>query len=126
MSNQTKLKIAYWVPTAPLCALMIFSAWAYFQMGPQIIEGAAHTGFPLYFFKILGIAKLLGALAVLIDRFKTLKEWAYAGFTFTLISAVLTHYAVGDPLGMVASPLVVLAGFGVSYYAWKKLSQSVY
>ncbi len=126
MAQTKKIKIAYWVSTIPVCVLMAFSAWSYFQMGPQIIEGAAHTGYPLYFFKILGGAKALGVTAILVDRFKTLKEWAYAGFTFNIIAAVLTHYAVGDALPFVLSPLVVLLAFGVSYYTWKQLSESVY
>ena len=36
-------------------------------------------GYPLYFLVILGIWKLLGAVALVIPRFPRLKEWAYAG-----------------------------------------------
>jgi hypothetical protein len=29
-----------------------------------------------------------------------LKEWAYAGFAITLASALIAHFAVGDPAAM--------------------------
>ena len=37
---------------------------------------------PQYFLVILGIWKLLGAVALVIPRFPRLKEWAYAGVLF--------------------------------------------
>jgi hypothetical protein len=47
----------------------------------------AHLGYPSYLLAILGTAKLLGAPALLQNRFPTLREWAYAGFAFDLIGA---------------------------------------
>jgi len=41
---------------------------------------------------ILGIAKLLGAITLVIPGVVKLKEWAYAGFTFAWISACVAHY----------------------------------
>jgi len=37
-----------------------------------------HLGYPIYFMKILGTAKLVGVAAILYGRFSRLKEWAYA------------------------------------------------
>ena len=55
-----------------------------------------HLGYPLYFLTILGIWKLLGAIAVLVPEFPLVKEWAYAGFFFAMSGAVFFHLACGD------------------------------
>jgi uncharacterized membrane protein YphA (DoxX/SURF4 family) len=89
---------------------------------PELTTGIYHLGYPHYFIYILVVAKLLGVLAIIIDRFTTLKEWAYAGFTFMMISASLSHYASHDPTAHTVMPLVALAIFAGSYYYWKKIS----
>ena len=43
-----------------------------------------------------------------------MKQWAYAGFTFVLTGAALSHLAVGDVAGIVA-PLFLFAICAVSY-----------
>ena len=68
-----------------------------------------HLGYPLYFASILGVWKLLGAIAIVVPGFPRLKEWAYAGFCFDLTAAALSHAAVGDTTGDIVAPLVFLA-----------------
>ena len=53
-------------------------------------------GYPLYFLYILGTWKILGVIAILIPRFKLVKEWAYAGFFFVMTGALASHLATGD------------------------------
>jgi DoxX-like family len=53
-------------------------------------------GYPTYFLTIIGVWKLLGVIAVLVPKFPLVKEWAYAGFFFTMTGAILSHFAVGD------------------------------
>jgi len=53
-------------------------------------------GYPLYLMKILGLAKILGAIAIVSNRSRTLKEWAYAGFTFDFLGATASHVLAGD------------------------------
>jgi hypothetical protein len=43
---------------------------------------------------ILGIAKFIGALVLIQRRFKTIKEWAYAGFTIDILGASSSSYFV--------------------------------
>ena len=45
-------------------------------------EAMANLGDPMYLMTILGVAKILGVIALLAPRLPLLKEWAYAGFTF--------------------------------------------
>jgi hypothetical protein len=106
--------IAYWVTTGLLSALSVFAAFNYLSGGPEAVQGFAHVGYPQHLRVLLGIAKLLGAIALLMPGVPKLKEWAYAGFTFTWIAACVAHYLAKD--GPVAlTPLVLLAILAVSY-----------
>ncbi len=107
-------RIAYWVSTGIVAALTLFAGYAYLSGSPQAVEGFTHVGYPQQLRVLLGIAKLLGAITLLIPGWPKLKEWAYAGFTFAWIAAVVAHYLAGD--GPVAlAPLVLLALLLVSY-----------
>ena len=44
-------------------------------------------GYPLYIIPFIGVAKLFGAIALLIPGFPRIKEWAYAGLIFDLVGA---------------------------------------
>jgi uncharacterized membrane protein len=74
----------------------------------------ARVGYPQHLRIILGIAKLLSAITLVIPGVVKLKEWAYAGFTFAWISACVAHYLAKD--GRVAfMPLILLLRLVVSY-----------
>lgn len=107
-------KIAYWVSTGLLAVPSLFAAFAYLSGSPQAVEGFAHVGYPQQLRIILGIAKPLGALALVVPGLARLKEWAYAGFTFAWISAFVAHYLAKD--GPTAfAPLVLLLILIISY-----------
>jgi len=107
-------KLAHWVSTGVVAAMSLFAAYAYLSGGAQAVRGFAHVGYPQHLRIILGIAKLLGAITLLVPGFVKLKEWAYAGFTFAWISACVAHYLAKD--GPVAfMPLVLLLLLAVSY-----------
>src|SRR6185312_15982154 len=107
-------KIIYWASTGLLAALSVFAAFSYLTASPQAVQGFAHVGYPQQLRIILGIAKLLGAITLVIPALPTLKEWAYAGFTFAWISACVAHYLAKD--GPVAfTPLILLVLLFISY-----------
>jgi len=107
-------KIAYWVSTSLLAVLSVFAAFTYLSGSPQTVQGFAHVGYPQQLRIILGIAKLLGAITLVLPGLVKLKEWAYAGFTFAWISAFVAHYLAKD--GPVAfMPLILLVLLVVSY-----------
>lgn len=108
-------KIAYWVATGLVAAMSLFAGFAYLSGGSQAVQGFAHVGYPQQLRVILGIAKPLGAIALLVPGFVKIKEWAYAGFTFAWLCAVVAHYLAGDG-PRAASPLVLLALLVVSYW----------
>ena len=78
-------------------------------------ESIAALGYPDYLMTILGVAKLLGVIALLLPGTPLLKEWAYAGFTFDLLGAAASHGFNGDSATEIAIPLVVLAIAATSY-----------
>src|SRR2546423_3488799 len=108
-------KVIYWASTGVLAALSAFAAFAYLSGSPQAVEGFAHVGYPQQLRVILGIAKLLGVIALVIPGFPRLKEWAYAGFTFAWISAHVAHHRAGDPAFEQFMPVLLLILLAVSY-----------
>lgn len=107
-------KIAYWMSTGSVAALMILSGVLYLTGSSQVVEGFTHMGYPQHLRVILGVAKLAGAIALVAPGLPLPKEWAYAGFTFTWIIAFIAHALAGHGLQS-ASPLVLLAVLAVSY-----------
>lgn len=60
------------------------------------------------------MAKLVGVLALLAPVPGRIKEWAYAGFGITLISAVIAHSVMDGPSKAIG-PLVALILLVFSY-----------
>ncbi len=106
--------IIYWITTILVSAAMGLAAFQYLSHAPKMILAFAALGYPAYFPNILGVFKALGVIALLAPRFALLKEWAYAGFTFTFIGAFASHFAMGQSKEAVA-PIVMLVLLAVSY-----------
>jgi len=108
--------IAYWVTTALVVfELVLGGVWDILRV-PQARDLIERLGYPLYFLVILGIWKLLGAVALAIPRFPRLKEWAYAGALFDLTGAVASLWASGlIDAGTAAYPIVMT---GVAVASW--------
>ena len=109
-------KVAYWASTIIICVMTLFAVFSYLSGNQQAVQGFAHVGYPQQLRIILGIAKLLGVIALLAPGFPTLKEWAYAGFTFAWISAHIAHHPAHDPLFNQVTPLILLVLLFVSYF----------
>jgi len=108
--------IAYWVATALVVSeLSLGGLWDILRV-PQVRSLIERLGYPLYFLVILGVWKLLGAVALVIPRFPRLKEWAYAGVIFDLTGAVASQLASGlIDAGTMAYPIVMT---GVAVASW--------
>src|ERR1700738_4048843 len=107
-------RVTYWVTTGLLAAMAVFAAFPYLSGSPQAVQGFAHVGYPQQLRIILGIAKLLGAITLVVPGLAKLKEWAYAGFTFAWISAFVAHYLAKDgPKAFM--PLILLLLLAISY-----------
>lgn len=100
--------IAYWITTGLVAAAYIFGGIVDIGRGPQVVDGMKHLGYPVYVALILGIWKVLAALAIVAPRLPLLKEWAYAGMFFNLTGAAASHAFSGDTAGNIITPLVLL------------------
>jgi DoxX-like family len=109
--------IGFWIATALFCLQIGFTAYAQLRL-PVVAEAFAHLGFPDYFRVELAWAKLLGVVVLLAPVAARLKEWAYAGFAITLVSALIAHFSLGDgpeAWGWAAGSSVL---WGLSYFFW--------
>ncbi len=114
------IRIGYWAVTLIFCLQMGFTALAQLKL-PQVAQEFAHLGFPDYFRVELSWAKLIGIAVILAPAPVRVKEWAYAGFAITLVSAVIAHIAVGE--GPSAWEWAVGTGvlWGASYFLWRRV-----
>jgi hypothetical protein len=95
-----KTKIIYWIVTGLFAAFMISTAIPNImldQASKDLI--GTQLGFPNHFIMLIGIAKVLGAIAILVPGFPRIKEWAYAGLFFDLAGATWASISVSgfDP-----------------------------
>ena len=108
-------KIIFWVSTSLISIMMLFAGFAYLT-SPMAKSGFVHLGFPDYFRVELGIAKFLGALALILpwtpDK---IREFAYAGFAITFVSAFVAHLSSGEQLKDAINPVVALVVLSISY-----------
>jgi hypothetical protein len=112
-SNRSRT-VVYWGATGLVTIVPLLAAFAYLTTSPEAVENFRHVGYPQQLRVLLGIAKLAGAIVLLLPRLPMLKEWAYAGFTFMWIAATVAHYLAGDkPLFLL--PLALIAALTVSY-----------
>ena len=107
-------KIVYWGCTVIVATEALFAAFTYLTSTPEMVENFRHVGYPQQLRVLLGIAKLAGAIVLLLPRLPTTKEWAYAGFTFTWIAATVAHYLAGDG-SKTLIPVALLELLAVSY-----------
>ena len=102
--------LAYWISTILIFLFegLMPALTSHTQMA---IDGIRHLGYPDYFRVILTVYKVSGTLVLLLPFFAPrLKEWAYAGLTFTFICFS----------GLTLFPIGVLAVLLVSYVTYHK------
>ena len=119
-----KNRIVFWISTSiiflmealmPLATLLF--AHEYFNAGTKPL------GYPDYFAYALIMCKILGATAIMFTKLPAnLREWAYAGLTFNLIFAAISHIAVDQVIANILMPVVVGVVLGVSYVHGNKIT----
>jgi len=109
-------RIIYWIATLWLSLGMISTGLVQLLHVKKEIAYIVEMGYPPYFLTLLGIWKILGVVAVLMPRLPILKEWAYAGFAFSMTGAIYSHLAVSNPAVRIFPPLLLLALTVISWY----------
>ena len=97
---------------------MLFSTSMYLFNHEEVKEMFIGFGYPTYIIYPLAAAKILGLFALWNPNFKTLKQWAYAGFFFDFILAFFAHYMISD--GGQGGSIIALVLLVVSYIFSKK------
>jgi hypothetical protein len=106
--------VAYWGSTAVVGAMLLL-ALSYLTGNEQVVTGFTKAGYPQHLRIVLGIVKPAAAVVLLLPGLALLKEWAYAGATFTWIMAFISARAQGEGPQIWMMPLVLLGLLGVSY-----------
>src|SRR5690349_11312169 len=116
-----KTKIFYWIFNGLFAAFMLSSAIPDILSSPIAVEGMHKgLGYPVYFIPFIGVAKLLGSLAILLPIAPRIQEWAYAGLVFELIGATYSIIAVGGTPDQSAFMIVPLLLAYLSYRFYHK------
>jgi len=112
-----KNKIIFWTATAIIILWEGLMPLSTLLFAPEYVNaGTKPLGYPDYFAYALIICKVLGVLAISFPKTPAkLKEWAYAGLTFNLIFAFISHACVDKNMGYMLMPLAVLGILAVSY-----------
>lgn len=109
-------KIIYWTSTLIVASMMLYTGYLY--LTDEGMEGAfVRLGFPGYFRIELAIAKIVGAIVLLIPVLPaSIRQFAYFGFALTFISACIAHLSIGDGIQTTFKPLMFLGLLVVSYF----------
>jgi hypothetical protein len=114
-------KIVFWIATSLF--VLFEGVLPALTFNSQLAkDGIHHLGYPDYFRVLLTFYKVIGAIILILPMAKgVIKEWAYAGFTFNLISAFVSNTTVDGFNGQSFFPLIVLAVLATSYFSYKSL-----
>lgn len=120
-----KTKILYWLFTGLFAFMMLGSAIPDILSSEVAVKGMHEgLGYPVYFIPFIGIAKLLGVIALFVPGFPKIKEWAYAGLAFDLIGATFSIIAVGtEDAGAIFMILPLALGL-LSYIYYQKMTNT--
>lgn len=119
-STMKKINIAYYIVTGMLTLGLGLGAVANLMSSQESLEVYRAIGMPDYLPPFLGLAKILGLIAIWIPGYPRIKEWAYAGLFYDLLGATYGGIVAG-PEPMEASFIIILIGFVLaSYFLYHK------
>jgi DoxX-like protein len=110
--------------TLVFSAMMAFSGVLFLVKPRQVLAMLHELGYPDYLGSILGIAKLLGVAALLLPVPRTVREWAYAGFTFNLLGALASHLSAPGGAAHAVQPVIPLLLLVGSYFLHHRPSEA--
>jgi uncharacterized membrane protein HdeD (DUF308 family) len=116
------INILYWVFTVLFAGMMILSAVGGISPNAETLKFMHDMlGYPAYFVTFISVAKIAGAVAILIPGFKKIKEWAYAGLFFDLAGALVSVTATSNKFDPSSLFILLPVALGIlSYIFWNK------
>jgi hypothetical protein len=116
-----KTKLIYWIITVLFAGFMIFSSISNVTMAKEAVDFMKQLGYPTYFIPFIGVAKILGSIAILVPGYYRIKEWAYAGLFFDLVGATYSLISVfGLSSGLLFMAFAITLG-AVSYWLYHQV-----
>lgn len=114
------IKIIYWILTVLFALAMLGDAYGGITKQEAGQEVLRHLGYPIYMMVIMGVFKFFGVIAISQNRFKPIKEWAFAGFFISFVGALASRAIIGDEVTLLLPPIVMLLIMFTLYYFWKR------
>lgn len=114
-------KALYWTAKVFISAFILLSAYLTYAQP----EGIRKLGFPDYFRIELVLAKIAGAIILLLPvTTLRVKEWIYAGFIISMTSGLIAHICTHDPVSKIIFVAVdlMLVLLSIRYVSGKDLS----
>jgi hypothetical protein len=121
-----KNKTIFWIATIIILLWEGVMPLGTVLFAPQYATvGTKALGYPDYFAYALIICKVLGVIAITFPIIPgKVKEWAYAGLSFSLIFATISHACVDKNIGYILMPLAFLGILAVSYIYGNKITSN--
>ncbi|MBC7847776.1 MAG: DoxX family protein [Flavobacterium sp.] len=105
-TKNTKTVYLYWTLLILLAIFFAISGFMEITKNPSTYPKTLQMGYPPYFILTLGIAKIVGVIALLAPNLKRIKEWAFAGFTFDVIFAFISGRHIDSNADCIKSAVV--------------------
>ena len=115
-----KINILYWVSTGLFALAMFMSGIQNALVTQPSIELFGALGYPEYIIPFIGVAKVLGSIAILLPGLHRLKEWAYAGLFIDLAGATYSSVMAQELHPAMLGMLIFFGLFAWSYIYYRK------
>jgi hypothetical protein len=116
VATSRKWIVAYWVFTLFIAFNQLWAGVSDVLRAEPLFGVLLHLGYPPHLATILGVWKLLAAVALLAPGYPLLKEWAYAGLFFDFSTAVVAHATAGDGVVWFVGPVLSIGALVMSWY----------
>ena len=127
---QTTARRGVWTAMRVLTILMtlvwVFFGLNWFRRTPEIRDAMNHLGFPLYMTFVIGLTHILGGLGLLIPNRPKLSQWVFAGLTYDLILAAISHIASHDAFSNALHPIVLVIVLAVLYVLRSRTGENLW
>lgn len=97
----------YWVSTGMIAAEALAGGALDLVRFDSYLSTLTDLGYPAYLATILGTAKVVAGVVVLVPRLPRLKEWAYAGIMVNMLGAAASQVLADSSLAGTIPPLAL-------------------
>lgn len=115
-----KANIFYWICTGNLIPGLGIGSIYGILLQPGSTDQFVRLGYPVYLAPFLGVARILGLIAIIVPNYPRMKEWAYAGLAFDIIGAIYSLIVTGQSITNLFFPFIAILSLSGSYFFYHK------